>query len=88
MRLVSLYSYKQWLSAQSREAHLIRPSPSVLRFLGALKTQSLLIYWLSELMAAAAAAGIYRLVVLQDRTTKPKGARESSGRSDLTNKFY
>src|ERR1700731_1493109 len=43
--------------------------------LGALRTQSLLIYWLSELLAAAAAAGIYRLVVLQDRATKPEGAR-------------
>ena len=43
--------------------------------LGALKTQSLLIYWLSELLAAAAAAGIYRLVVLQDRVTKPEGVR-------------
>jgi aquaporin Z len=43
--------------------------------LGALKTQSLLIYWLSELLAAAAAAGIFRLVVLQDRVTKPEGVR-------------
>jgi aquaporin Z len=43
--------------------------------LGALKTQSLLIYWLSELLAAAAAAGIFRLVVLKDRVTKPEGAR-------------
>lgn len=43
--------------------------------LGALKSQSLLIYWVSELMAAAAAAGIYRLVVQQDRVTKPDPAR-------------
>jgi aquaporin Z len=43
--------------------------------LGALKTQSLGIYWLSELVAAAAAAGIYRFVVLPDRQTKPEGAR-------------
>jgi aquaporin Z len=43
--------------------------------LGALKMQSLGIYWLSELVAAAAAAGIYRFVVLPDRQTKPEGAR-------------
>src|SRR5580700_8325731 len=44
--------------------------------LGALKTQSLWIYGLSELVAAAAAAGIYRFVVLPDRQTKPEGARD------------
>src|SRR5260221_11147600 len=43
--------------------------------LGALKTQNLAIYWLSELVAAAAAAGIYRFVVLPNRQTKPEGAR-------------
>jgi aquaporin Z len=43
--------------------------------LGALKTQSLLIYWLSELVAAAAAAGIYRFVVLQDPVSKPEEGR-------------
>jgi aquaporin Z len=44
--------------------------------LGALKTQSLLIYWLSELAAAAAAAGIYRFVVLQDPVSKPEEGRD------------
>jgi aquaporin Z len=44
--------------------------------LGALKTQSLLIYWLSELAAAAAAAGIYRFVVLHDPVSKPEEGRD------------
>jgi aquaporin Z len=44
--------------------------------LGALRTQSLWIYGLSELVAAAAAAGIYRFIVLPDRQTKPEGARD------------
>src|SRR5258708_33197103 len=46
--------------------------------LGALKTRSLLIYWLSELAAAAAAAGTYRFVVSQDRAGKPEGARNQA----------
>jgi aquaporin Z len=44
--------------------------------LGAVKGQSLVIYWVSELVAAAAAAGIFRFIVLPDRVTKP----EASGR--------
>src|SRR6201987_1162118 len=43
--------------------------------LGAVKGSSLLIYWLSELAAAAAAAGTFRFIVLQDRVTKPEGSR-------------
>ena len=43
--------------------------------LGAVKESSLLIYWLSELAAAVAAAGIFRFIVLQDRVTKPEGSR-------------
>ena len=43
--------------------------------LGAVKGSSLLIYWLSELAAAAASAGIFRFIVLQDRVTKPEGSR-------------
>lgn len=42
--------------------------------LGAVKAQSLVIYWLSELAAAAAAAGIFRFIVLPDRVTKPEGS--------------
>jgi Glycerol uptake facilitator and related permeases (Major Intrinsic Protein Family) len=38
--------------------------------LGAVKAHSILIYWLSELFAAAAAAGIFRFLVLQDRAAK------------------
>jgi aquaporin Z len=41
-------------------------------FLGVLKGQHLVIYWLSELIAAAAAAGIFRFIVLPDRVTKPE----------------
>jgi aquaporin Z len=40
--------------------------------LGAVKGQSLVIYWLSELVAAAAAAGIFRFIIIQDRATKPE----------------
>jgi aquaporin Z len=46
--------------------------------LGAVKAQNLLIYWLSELIAAAAAASIFRFIVLQDRATKPEGSRKQA----------
>jgi aquaporin Z len=44
-------------------------------FLGAVKGQNLVIYWLSELIAAAAAAGIFRFILLPDRVTKPEESR-------------
>src|SRR5258708_24929966 len=46
--------------------------------LGALKTHRLLIYWLSELAAAAAAPGIYRFFASQDRASKPEEARNQA----------
>jgi aquaporin Z len=42
--------------------------------LGAVKGQSLVIYCLSELVAATAAAGIFRFIVLPDRVTKVEGS--------------
>jgi aquaporin Z len=43
--------------------------------LGAVKGQSLVVYCLSELVAAAAAAGIFRFVVSQDRAPKPEASQ-------------
>jgi aquaporin Z len=43
--------------------------------LGAVKGQHLVIYWLSELIAAAAAAGVFRFILLPDRVTKPEESR-------------
>jgi aquaporin Z len=43
--------------------------------LGAVKGQSLAIYCLSELVAAAAAAGIFRFIVLHDGAPKPEGSQ-------------
>jgi aquaporin Z len=43
--------------------------------LGAVKGQSVLIYCLSELVAAAAAASVFRFIVIQDRATKPEGSQ-------------
>ena len=43
--------------------------------LGAVKWQDLGVYWLSELMAAAAAAAIFRFIVIQDRAPKPEASQ-------------
>src|ERR1700722_18852072 len=73
---IGLTVFVQAVAVGSVSGGVFNPAVAVgASLLGALKTPSLLIYWLSELMAAAAAAGIYRLVVPLDRVTKPEGVR-------------
>ena len=50
--------------------------------LGAVKSHSLVIYWLSELVAAAAAAGIFRFIIIQDRATKPERSQRRAAEAN------
>src|SRR6201997_1452884 len=50
--------------------------------LGAVKSQSLVIYWLSELVAASAAAGIFRFIIIQDRATKPERSQRRAAEAN------